>query len=138
MEARILAYDADCGPCATFKAVIKLLDVRGKLTFIPLVEAEEQGLLSGIQPDVRHQSFHLIAGHDDILSGAAALPRLAGILSNGRPIELVVTSFPGVFLFVSFVYRVFSRSHDSGSCNRTTSTSAPNLDFKQKRIMMSS
>ncbi len=99
-----------------FKRMINFLDVNRRVEFLSLIEADERGFLGSIPPALRHKSFHLIAADGDVLSGAAAIPRLIGMLPAGRAASWLVTSTPGGIASVAFVYSVFSRLHGSGSC----------------------
>jgi predicted DCC family thiol-disulfide oxidoreductase YuxK len=54
-----LAYDTDCGPCTRFAHIVNSLDKHEKIDFIPLVVADQQGLLDSISAPLRYRSFHL-------------------------------------------------------------------------------
>ena len=116
MRRYLLAYDADCGPCTNFKRAVVFLDSYQRITPIPLAQADSEGILDRIPASRRHRSFHLVAPDGDALSGPAAIPTLVSLLPGGRFPSRLVTSAPGGRRAVSFVYQVFSRLHDSGSC----------------------
>jgi len=116
MKRYILAYDADCGPCTRFKRVIGFLDSYQRINPLPLVKADSEGILDRVPVSRRHRSFHLVGPDGTVLSGAAAIPALVGLLpAGGLPSRLMVSA-PGGPRVVRFVYQAFSRLHDSGSC----------------------
>jgi predicted DCC family thiol-disulfide oxidoreductase YuxK len=117
MQRYLLAYDADCGPCTRFKRAIGFLDSYQRINPIPLTEADSEGVLDGVPPSRRHRSFHLVTPGGGVLSGAAAIPALVGLLPAGRFPARLMASAPGGPRAVKFVYQTFSRLHDSGSCN---------------------
>ncbi len=119
----MLVYDGDCGPCTKFKRAIDFLDTRMKLDYLSLIEADEKGVLDSVSPNLRHRSFHLVSPEGTVLSGAKALPGLIGLLPTGRPISLFMVLAPGGLSAMSFVYSVFSRLHDTGSCRYKTDSS---------------
>ncbi len=112
-----LAYDASCGPCTRFKALVEFLDARKRLRFVPLETADRSGLLASVAPDSRYASFHLIrpagaAGHAEVRSGSEALPPLFRSLCLwGRGISRFVDTVPGGMAAVSFAYSTLSRLH---------------------------
>jgi predicted DCC family thiol-disulfide oxidoreductase YuxK len=114
----VLAYDAGCGPCSRFKAVIELLDGRRRIGFVSLEAAERSGLLASVAPASRYASFHLIrsasnGGWDGGLwSGSEAVLPLVRTLSPwGRAMSRIVEGTPGGLEAVSFVYSTLTRLH---------------------------
>lgn len=69
----IIAYDADCVPCSTFKHIVDLLDIYEIIDFISLKEADKSGLLDQVPQSIRFKSFHLLNPSGDIKSGPDAL-----------------------------------------------------------------
>ena len=116
MRRYLLAFDADCGPCTRFKGIVDFLDTYRRFDFKSLVEADEEGFLDTIPKSVRHRSFHLVTPSGRVSSGAEALPNLVALLPSGGPISRLITSAPGGLRTVGFVYAIFSRLHDTGSC----------------------
>jgi predicted DCC family thiol-disulfide oxidoreductase YuxK len=113
----LLAYDAECGPCSRFKAVVDFLDARGLIDFASLRQAEEAGALESIAPSLRYDSFHLIAPGGPVLSGADALPPLVGLLlTGGGAFSRVLGAIPGCRRAISFGYSTASRLHYAGAC----------------------
>ncbi|HZY69514.1 MAG TPA: DUF393 domain-containing protein [Thermoplasmata archaeon] len=117
MPSLVLAYDADCGSCTRFKEFVDLLDLRNQIDFVSLIEADDLGLLDRIPIAERHASFHLVVGDDQILSGAAAIPRLLEALPGGAPFSKLVSRIPGGLWMVSYLYASFSRAHDGAACS---------------------
>jgi predicted DCC family thiol-disulfide oxidoreductase YuxK len=113
----ILVYDSGCGPCTDFRNVVGFLDPRRRITFMSLAEADRLHLLNPIASNLRYRSFHLLAHGKNVMSGAAALPELFGLLPGGKITKRVLQRAPFSFRIVSSAYRALSRLHDSGSCN---------------------
>jgi predicted DCC family thiol-disulfide oxidoreductase YuxK len=113
----LLAYDAECGPCSRFKAVVDFLDARGLIDFASLRQADEAGALESIAPSLRYGSFHLIAQGRPVLSGADALLPLVGLLlPGGGAFSRVLGAIPGCRRAISFGYSTLSRLHYAGAC----------------------
>lgn len=113
----LLAYDAECGPCSRFKALVRFLDARGRLEFASLREADEAGELSGVEPSLRYRSFHLVSSGREARSGAEALmPLLRVLLPRGERLTRALEAAPGFSRAVTFGYATLSRLHDTGSC----------------------
>jgi predicted DCC family thiol-disulfide oxidoreductase YuxK len=116
----ILAYDAGCGPCSRFKAVVDFLDAKGLIEFVTLEHAEKAGTLEDIDPSLRYRSFHLMAPGRGPLSGAdALLPLVKLLLPGGRVISKAIEVIPGSRRSISFGYSALSRLHDAGACGTT-------------------
>jgi predicted DCC family thiol-disulfide oxidoreductase YuxK len=111
-----MAYDADCGPCTRFKQAVSILDIHRKVDFIPLNIADESGLLDSVPSNLRHRSFHLVLPDKQVLSGANALPEVIGMFPAGRAFSQLIVGAPGGRTAMAFVYSVFARLHDTGSC----------------------
>jgi predicted DCC family thiol-disulfide oxidoreductase YuxK len=114
----VLAYDANCGPCSRFKAVVELLDARRRIGFVSLEVAERSGLLASVAPASRYASFHLVRSAADgardmgLWSGSEAVLPLVRTLSPwGRAMSRIVESTPGGLEAVSFVYSTLARLH---------------------------
>ena len=113
----VVAYDANCGPCSGFKAVVRFLDASRKIRFVSLEEADEAGLLDGLDPGSRYASFHLLglagASRDaSVRSGAEAVLPLMRLLSPwGRGVSRVVETMPVGVSAVTFAYSALSRLH---------------------------
>ena len=112
----ILAYDSDCGPCTRFAHVANSLDKHGKIDFISLTIADQQGLLNEISAPLRYRSFHLVSPNGEAKSGSEALLELIAILPGGKVISSIINHLPGGKLIVRFIYNRFSKLHDRGSC----------------------
>jgi len=116
----ILVYDADCGPCSQFKAVVGFLDLGRRLDYLSIASAEGSGLLDGVPPARRHSSFHLVQPGRRTVSGAEAIPSLVGFLPAGGLVSKILVSAPGVPGIVSFAYAAASRLHGRGACRGPT------------------
>jgi predicted DCC family thiol-disulfide oxidoreductase YuxK len=113
----LLAYDAACGPCSRFKAVVDFLDARGLIEFVSLRQADEAGALESVAPSMKYDSFHLIAPGKPVLSGADALLPLVGLLlPGGGAFSRVLEAIPGCSRAISFGYSTVSRLHYAGAC----------------------
>ena len=122
----ILAYDVDCGPCTRFRHVVDILDKYEKIDFISLTEADQKGLLHKIPVPIRYKSFHLILPNGEAKSGSDALLQLIAILPGVKRIYPIINYFPEAKQVVCFIYKSFSRLHDTGSCS-TNNTSGRNV-----------
>lgn len=117
MAGVVLAYDADCGSCTRFKEFVDFVDLRHRIAFVSLIEADDSGLLDAIPPAERHTTFHLVLADGEVLSGAAAVIRLVGTLPGGAPFAKLLSLTPGGVRLVSVVYASFSRAHDGSACS---------------------
>lgn len=111
-----MAYDADCGPCAKFKQVVAILDIRRKVDFVPLDIADASGLLDAVPRNLRYRSFHIVLPDRKVLSGANALPELISLFPAGPVFSMMMTGAPGGKGTMTFVYLVFARLHNLQSC----------------------
>ena len=111
-----IVYDANCGPCMTFKRAIDFLDYKHRLIFVPLKDAEDRGLLAVIAPPVRWRSFHLLKADGSAESGAKAIPELARALPSGSLTSIILRA-PGVSRGIEWVYWKLSALH--GACYRS-------------------
>ena len=114
----VVAYDASCGPCSTFKRALELLGGRGRLRFVPLDRAERSGLLDSVEESSRYSSFHLLrlgsggAGAEAVWSGAEAILPLAGVLHPvGAAASRLARRVPGATGATAFAYSALSSLH---------------------------
>ena len=115
MVRHVLVYDAGCGPCRRFRRLVEFLDVHDSISYVSLEGAEAEGLLEGIEPRLRHRSFHLLT--DGLpASGSKAIPGLVSLFPMGGPLSLAIIRFWPAARVVDFAYSVLSRLHDSGAC----------------------
>jgi predicted DCC family thiol-disulfide oxidoreductase YuxK len=112
----VLAYDSHCGPCTKFKRMLDFLDASGSIEFVPLIDADEGGLLHRVPKERRWRSFHLVLRDGDVKSGADALPYVVSSLPLGWPLSRVITLVPGAARVTGWVYSRLSMLHDKGSC----------------------
>ena len=119
----LLAYDASCGPCSRFKAIVELLDAKRRIKFVSLEAADRSGVIEAVLPSQRYRSFHLLrsprgpAEGEEIYSGSDALvPLLRLLLPGGGFASRIVEVTPGAKAAISFAYAVISRLHGARSC----------------------
>ena len=113
----MLAYDDGCGPCTKFKALIEFVDVRRRIRFVSLRQADGTGALSSVEPSMRYRSFHLAMSGEAVLSGSDALLPLMRLLSPmGALAWTSLESIPGLRRSVSFLYSTVSRLHGRAAC----------------------
>jgi len=136
--SNLLLYDANCGPCTSFKKALDFLDANEKISFISIDEAEEFGLLNSIPDAQRHRSFHLILADGSLESGAKALPSLIRVLPFGRFVMKMVGAAPKGLSTLAFVYSTASRVHETGSCKVNSAAgskgSRPDESFKHSSV----
>jgi len=120
----VLAYDADCGPCARFKDTVKFLDTYGRISYLALSEAESKGLLDSLPPALRFASFHLIDPEGRVSSGSNAIPKLLSLLPGGWVPSAALRMNPVASRSMRLVYTVLSSLHNSGSCSRQDANAA--------------
>ena len=121
LKRYLLSYDAGCRSCSRFKRAVDFLDLHDALEFMPLDQADGEGFLNGIPAELRHRSFHIVTPTGEVHSGAKAVPYLIRALPSGKHVSRLITSVPGGLRSVDFVYAVFSRRHDAGSCKNRSS-----------------
>lgn len=116
MQAYVLAYDADCGPCSAFKSVVGFLDARRRVEPIPLRTADELGLLSRLAPGDKYSSFHLVSREGTWSGSEAILPLLEAVHPAGLVVHRALRRLPGVNTALAFGYGALSRLHESRGC----------------------
>jgi len=109
-------YDSDCGMCTTFKDAVAFLDRSHRIRSVTIDSAEDSGALEGIPRRLRRASFHLITPTGIVISGANAVPFLAGELPVGN-VSRRVLEVPPMARFVRSLYGAFVSIHNSSSCN---------------------
>jgi predicted DCC family thiol-disulfide oxidoreductase YuxK len=113
----ILAYDASCGPCGRFRAVVGFLDARKRLDFVSLETAEESGLLDSIPRASRFAGFHLLAppasgtGAGGAVSGPEAVFPLLRLLSPSDAFISMAGRAPRLRSALARSYLALSRLH---------------------------
>ncbi|MDG6926205.1 MAG: DUF393 domain-containing protein [Nitrososphaerota archaeon] len=112
----LLAFDADCGQCTSFKGLVSFLDLRHNLDYISLSDADERGVLQRLPERKRYSSAHLVSPDGTIFSGADAIPRILGLLPGGWLSSRLTGGCGLGRTCVRFLYRTASRLHDTGDC----------------------
>lgn len=123
----LMAYDADCGPCTSFKRLVDFLDVYHVIDFMSLIDADKLGLLDSIPKSMRFNSFHLISPAGDIRSGSEALYDLIALFPLGSYMSKLLVLIPGGKRMTRFLYDTFSKLHNSSSCRLSHNTRHKNL-----------
>jgi predicted DCC family thiol-disulfide oxidoreductase YuxK len=119
MEARprfLLAFDAGCGPCRTFKELISFFDRRYRMDYLSLEDADETGVIGRLPARRRYSSAHLVSPGGSVFSGADAIPTILGLLPGGWLLSRVAGDSKVGRAGVRFVYGAASRLHDAGNC----------------------
>jgi predicted DCC family thiol-disulfide oxidoreductase YuxK len=111
-----LVYDSDCGPCTTFSEAVGFLDPRHRVRRLSIADAEGNGLLRDMSPELRGRSFHFILADGTAKSGAEALPDLAAQLPAGGLVSKALSSSSLLFGLAVYTYAALSRLHGAGSC----------------------
>jgi predicted DCC family thiol-disulfide oxidoreductase YuxK len=86
-------YDSDCGFCKWALDKILAWDRRRRLRPVAIQSEEGQGMLAGIAPERRLDSWHLVTS-DQVKSAGAAAPDLFRELPGGRPLAALLRTFP--------------------------------------------
>lgn len=113
--AIVLAYDAGCGPCSKFRAVVSFLDARRLIDFVDIQEADRSGLLDGVPQARRYASFHIVSRRGNgfatngIASGSGAILPLVWALSP--PASRLVWRVSSLEASLRFGYSALSRLH---------------------------
>jgi predicted DCC family thiol-disulfide oxidoreductase YuxK len=92
-QATIL-YDSDCGFCRWSLEKILRWDQAHRLRLLALKDPEAAELLAGMAEDERMASWHLVDAHGRVYSGGAAAAPLLRLLRGGRPLAMVLNTFP--------------------------------------------
>ncbi len=116
MTSSLLVYDSACGPCRASMTCLALIDTKRKLTFVSISQADRGGVLEPVAPAARRRSFHLVSPGGKALSGAEAVPELAGLLPLGALTKRAL-QLPPLLHCVSLLYSLFVRIHDSSVCS---------------------
>jgi predicted DCC family thiol-disulfide oxidoreductase YuxK len=97
MSARdhTVLYDDDCGFCKWSLDKILAWDRGDRVRPVPIQSPEGQELLSGLPPEKRLDSWHLVVPDGTVRSAGAGAGPLARALPGGRPLGFVLDRFPG-------------------------------------------
>ena len=94
MERVVILFDNDCGFCRWSLSKILDWDRYGRLQPVALQSPEADGLLSGMDPDLKMAYWHLVAPDGSTYSGGEAVSPLARLLPAGAPIASLASAFP--------------------------------------------
>jgi predicted DCC family thiol-disulfide oxidoreductase YuxK len=98
MSARgraVILYDRDCGFCRWTVDKVLAWDRPGRLRPVAIQSAEGDRLLSGLEPEARLRSWHLVDEAGVLHSGGAAAEPLARLLPGAGWLSVVFRVFPG-------------------------------------------
>jgi predicted DCC family thiol-disulfide oxidoreductase YuxK len=96
MSARdhVVLYDDDCGFCKWSLDKVLAWDRHDRVRPVAIQSPEGQELLSGVPPDRRLDSWHLVAPSGQVHSAGPAAAPLARVLPGGRPLAALFERFP--------------------------------------------
>lgn len=109
-------YDADCGPCTSFKRAVQFLNAARDLRFAPLQVAYRRGLLDRVDVRLRFNTSHLVLPGGDVLSGPEYLPELAAHFPLGGCWRRSL-SMTGAGRAARSLFLTMSRLHGKGACS---------------------
>jgi predicted DCC family thiol-disulfide oxidoreductase YuxK len=94
MDRAVVLFDDDCGFCRWATGKVLAWDRRGRLRAMAIQAPEADQMLSGMDPDRRMASWHLVSRHGDVRSGGGAVAPLFRLLPGGTGLAVVAESFP--------------------------------------------
>src|ERR1700704_4168407 len=89
MERATVLYDVDCGFCRWALAKLLAWDRAGALRPVAIQDAAGQGLLAGMDEDLRLASWHLAFPDGRLYPAGPALVQALPLLRGGRPLGTV-------------------------------------------------
>ena len=93
-DPSVLLYDRDCGFCKWSVEKILVWDRSHRLRSVSIQSEEGDRLLSGLAPELRLVSWHLVSTDGKLFSAGGVAAPLARILPWGRPLAAVLGAFP--------------------------------------------
>lgn len=90
----VVLYDEDCGFCKWSLDKILAWDRSRRLRAVAIQSDEGERLLSGMDPETRLDSWHLVTIEGELFSAGAAAEPLARLLPSGRPLAALFGAFP--------------------------------------------
>jgi predicted DCC family thiol-disulfide oxidoreductase YuxK len=93
-HSAVVLYDADCGFCKWTLDKILAWDRAKQVRPVAIQSEEGNRLLSGVAPDARLDSWHLVRSDGRLFSAGAAAAPLSRLLPGGRPLAAVFDAFP--------------------------------------------
>jgi predicted DCC family thiol-disulfide oxidoreductase YuxK len=104
-EPYYLIFDPHCTVCSIFAAVVNLLDINGRITFLSLYGMKARMVAADLSPDEYSSSFHIVPPASEVLSGENALPLLISLFPHGDALVRVLEALPGGTTTLSVLYR---------------------------------
>jgi predicted DCC family thiol-disulfide oxidoreductase YuxK len=96
VDRAILLFDEDCGFCRWSTDRILAWDRKRRLRPMALQDPQAERLLAGMPPERRMASWHLVTPDGRVRSAGAAAPMLLRMLPWGRPLAILLETFPGL------------------------------------------
>jgi predicted DCC family thiol-disulfide oxidoreductase YuxK len=96
LQRAMILYDDDCGFCKWSLAKFLAWDRRRVLEPLPLQDTRSDELLSGMSPEQRMSSWHLVTAEGEVHSAGAAFGPLLRLLPFGRPFAAISEAAPRV------------------------------------------
>ena len=90
----VVLYDEDCGFCVWSLNLVLAWDRRRVLRPVAIQSAEGAQLLAAVHEPRRLDSWHLVEPSGRFLSAGAAAAPLAATLPGGRPLAVLLRTFP--------------------------------------------
>ena len=91
----VLLYDEDCGFCRWSLDKILAWDTSKRLRAVPIQSDEGGRLLAAVDPDARHDSWHLVRPDGELFSAGGAAEPLLRLLPGANALAVIVGAFPG-------------------------------------------
>lgn len=113
-----ILYDADCGPCSTFEAIVMRLDVHHNLAAVPLQDRVAHQILKDRMPESEvMKAFHIVqkAPREEVFSGGDALVQLLRFLPLGLFTHWMVIRFAPLEGLVRGLYAT-AANHRGNAC----------------------
>src|SRR5437773_2246893 len=95
MASATVLYDSDCGLCTTLLAALLAWDRAGRLRPVPIQSPEGERLLSGLTPEQRMDSWHIVGDDGVRRSAGAGFVPLLRLLPGGSPLASLAERSPG-------------------------------------------
>ena len=96
VNGAILLYDSDCGFCRWCLGKLLAWDRRARLRPVTLQSKEAETLLTGMPPEQRMDSWHLVERDGEIRSAGAGIAPLLRLLPGAAPFAAVAARLPRV------------------------------------------
>jgi predicted DCC family thiol-disulfide oxidoreductase YuxK len=99
-------FDGDCGLCRWSAEKLRRWDRAGALGFATVDSPAADEMLSGMDPETRFGSWHLVGADGRVRSAGAAIPDTLRLLPGGAPLAWLASLSPAL---TELAYRAVSR-----------------------------